>query len=100
MPGPNRAEWNVVREHEPDCRFDLLWRGAENRAIHGCRSDRAVHDVVDLVVLESKNFGKPAADLVERDHGCEQSPTIEAGDLRSRHCRWVKVVVSKLACGG
>ena len=61
----DRAEWNIVRHDEPDGRLDLFRRGAQHGAIGSRRGDRAVDDVVDLVVLQRKHLGQPPANLVQ-----------------------------------
>ena len=97
MPVPNRAKRNVVGDHQPDRRFDLLDRRAQHRPVHGRRRNRPVHHVIDLVVLERKHFGQPAADFVERRHRHERLPAVAAGQLRRGHRDGIEIVVAELA---
>src|SRR5687768_13281983 len=94
---PNGAKWDIVRHDEADRRFDLLRRRAKDRAINSDRSNGPMEHVVDLVVLEAKDLGQAAANLVEAEHGEERAPAIPAGDLRCRENDRIEVVVAKLA---
>ena len=97
LAGADGAERNVMRDDQADGRFDLLDRGPQHRAVDGGRGDRAVHDVVDLVVLQREHFGQPAADLVEADHGPQRLPAVEPAQLRGGHGDGIEIVVAELA---
>ncbi len=97
MPVANRAKRNVVGQHQADRRLDLVDARPEHRPIHGRRRDRAVHHVIDLVVLQREDFGQPAANFVERGHGHERLPAVESGHLRGRDGDGIKIVVPEFA---
>ena len=69
MAVPDRTKRNVVRDDQADGRLDLIDASRPStRAVDGRRGDRPVHHVVDLVVLERKHLGQPAANFVEQHH--------------------------------
>jgi hypothetical protein len=43
--------------------------GTHERAEHSRGGDAAVHDVVDLVRLQTEDLAEAAADLIQQDHG-------------------------------
>ncbi len=87
-----------MRAEHADGVFDLLGRGAQQRAVSGRAGHGAVHDVVDFVALERVDLGQAAADLVEQDHrldgvGARQGLVL----LHGRDDHGVVVVVAELA---
>src|SRR3954452_20613312 len=56
--------------------------------------------MINFMVFESKYFGKAAADFVERRHGDERLPAVEAGDLRRGHRNRIEVVVTEFSSRG
>ena len=85
--------------NQADGRLDLLGGGAQHRPVHGRRRNRPMHHVIDLVILEAKDFGQPAADFVQAEHR-QQRAAASAPVARSRKTR-VTVMSNPVepACG-
>ena len=99
MPVPDRAERNVMRHDQADRRLDLVDVGSQQSREHDRRSDRAMHDVVDLVVLERKNFGQAAADFVEKNHRPNGLFAARAAQLGGGDGDGIEIVVAEFAFG-
>src|SRR5215212_4532971 len=93
------AKRNVVRHYQTNRGFNLVDARPKHRPINGSRRDRAVDDMIDLVILEREYLRKSAANLVEHGH-CNQSlSTIQTRHLRGGDGDRVKIVVAEFAGG-
>jgi hypothetical protein len=68
VPCSNGAEWNVVSDDHANGRLDLRHAGPEHRSVNCRRSDRSMHYMIDLVVLQRKDFRQTAADFIQTQH--------------------------------
>ena len=79
--------------------LDFIGSGAKNCAVHRGAGDCAVHYVINLVRLEGKNFRQASANFINAHHRAQRHQAVFFGKLRRGDSHWIKIIVSKLACG-
>ena len=96
VPGSDGAEGNVVRDHHPDRRLDLLDRATKRRRIGGGAGHGPMVHVVDGVCAKGEHFSQPAADFVDEHHHAERGIPVEAALAGGGDRHGIEIVVAKL----